>query len=188
MPSFAKIDRWLDASGIPRNNVAQVVQNVMTDVFSVATSGGAGENDVFWYRIPPLTTVIKPYDIRSKILVMLDIHMGSTYWEIQGRIKRNGEPIGLGDKRGARVQCTFIDNNYEWTPSAQYSQYSIYKSSVILLDTPNLGTDVTSATYEVFLNPYSSNTLFVNKAAYDNNDTDYWGAPISTMTLMEITQ
>lgn len=188
MPSAAKIDRWLSASGVPKNNVSQVVQTVFTNMMSISTGGGSGEYDIYWYEVAPLRATIEPHSPTSKILVMLDIHMGSTYWEIQGRIKRNGLPIGLGQKRGSRVQNTFADNNYEWTSSAQYSQYSVYKSSVILVDEPGLVNKSETATYSVWVNPYSSNTIYINKPAYTNNDSDYWGAPISTLTLMEISQ
>ena len=188
MVASAKIDRWLSSSGIPKNNIAQVQQTVMTNVQVIATGAGTGNYDLYWYPVSQLTCTMKPYDLRSKILVMLDIHMGTTYWEIQGRIKRNGLPIGLGNKAGSRIPCTFADNNYEIAGGTTYSQYSVYKSSVILLDDPLLSNDQSSAEYTVWLNPYSSNTLYVNKPAYENNDSDYWGAPISTLTLMEITQ
>lgn len=183
MASGAKIDRWLSAAGVPKNNVVQVSQRVYKDMFSYT---GASGNYVDWVRIDGLTHVIKPYYPNSKILVMLDIHMGQSYWEILGRVARNGQWIGLGDQNGSRPRCTFADNNYEIAGTTNYSQYSVYKGSVMLLDDPDYTEGAIE--YTVWLNSYSSQTVYVNRPAYDNNDSDYWGAPISTLTLMEISQ
>lgn len=184
MASGAKIDRWLSSAGIPKNNVVQVSQRVYKDMFSYT---GASGIYLDWVRVDGLTHTITPYYPNSKILVMLDIHMGQSYWEILGRVARNGQWIGLGEQNGSRPRCTFADNNYEYTPSGTtYSQYSVYKGSVMLLDDPDY-TDG-SVEYTVWLNSYSGNTVYVNRPAYDNNSTDYWGAPISTLTLLEISQ
>ena len=183
MASGAKIDRWLGVNGIPKNNIVQVTQCVYKDMFSYT---GATGNYLDWVRIDGLTHTIKPYYPNSKILVMLDIHMGQSYWEILGRVARNGQWIGLGDQAGSRARCTFADNNYEWTSSANYSQYSVYKSSVLLLDDPDYVSG--SVEYTIWLNSYGSQTVYVNKPAYSNDSSDYWGAPISTLTLMEVSQ
>lgn len=183
MASGAKIDRWLSSAGIPKNNVVQVSQRVYKDMFSYT---GATGTYIDWVRIDGLTHTITPYYPNSKILVMLDIHMGQSYWEILGRVARNGQWIGLGEQNGSRPRCTFADNNYEYASGVNYSQYSVYKGSVLLLDDPDYVDG--SLEYTIWLNSYSTNTVYVNKPAYDNNDSDYWGAPISTLTLLEISQ
>lgn len=185
MASNAKIDRWLSSAGVPKNNIVQVSQRVYKDMFSYV---GASGNYLDWVRIDGLTHTITPYYPNSKILVMLDIHMGQTYWEILGRIARNGQWIGLGDQNGVRPRCTFADNNYEYynTSPGELSEYSVYKGSVLLLDDPDYVDG--SIEYTIWLNSYSGNTVYVNKPAYDNNTDDYWGAPISTLTLMEVSQ
>lgn len=183
MASGAKIDRWLSTNGVPKNNVVQVTQKVYKDMFSYT---GASGNYLDWVRIDGLTHAIKPYHKNSKILVMLDIHMGQSYWEILGRVARNGQWIGLGDQAGSRPRCTFADNNYEYGGSVNYSQYSVYKGSVMLLDDPDYVDGAIE--YTIWLNSYSTQTVYVNKPAYDQNSSDYWGAPISTLTLMEISQ
>lgn len=197
MPSNAKIDRWLDLSGNAVDTVVQVQQQVMTNVLSY-NPGGSGYNEIapdgtsatYWWHINDLDCSITPMLPNSKILVWLDIHMGTTYWEIQGLIRRNTIPIGIGNPRGARTSCTFVDNNYEYYSSSpgELSEYSIYKSSHMILDNPPYEANRSAFTYSVYLNSYSGNTLYVNKAAYSNNDTDYWGQPISTLTLMEVAQ
>lgn len=194
MASTAKIDKWLDLSGNSVNTVVQVQQQVMTNLLSYAP-GGLGYNEVaadgvsaqFWWHINDLDCSITPMLPNSKILVWLDIHMGSAYWEIQGLIRRNGIPIGVGDPRGARQSVTFADNNYE-ASTPNFSSYSVYKSSSMILDEPEYGANRSAFTYSVYLNSYAGYTLFVNRPAHNNNDADYWGQPISTLTLMEVAQ
>jgi len=232
MPSYAKIDRWNRLDGTPYNNVIQVNQTILTNGdYSVSFSGGAPDIDqaynnasypqgVYtanaydqyaggmspsgWYVVPDFSVKIKPRLLTSKILVMLELTYGSSYWEVQGRIIRNGVGIGLGKPRGSRFACTFADNNYEHPSS--YSEYSTYKASVTLLDDPfeslqdgtASGTNSSEATagpissiqtleYWVELNSYAGETITVNRPQYTNNDTSYWAEPISTLTVMEVT-
>ena len=197
MASSAKIDRWLDLSGNAVNTIVQTRQQVMTNVLYY-NPGGQGANEIAadgtapsnWWHINDLDCSITPLLQNSKILVWLDIHMGTTYWEIQGLIRRNTIPIGIGDQRGIRTSCTFVDNNYEYYTSApgQLSNYSIYKSSHMILDNPPYEANRSTFTYSVYLNSYNSNTLYVNRAAYASDTGDYWGQPISTLTLMEVAQ
>lgn len=230
MTSYAKIDKWYALDGTTNNNVVQVVQAVLTDGdYTASFSGGATQVDITlnqysypygiagatiyethaggispngWWIVPDFCARIKPKYKTSKILVMLDLIYGQSYWEAQGRIMRNGMAIGLGRNRNDRQPVTFADNNYEYAPSAQYSQYSTYKASVILMDDPTSSStgDGLSANgsagaavngwyeYYVELNSYAGQTLSINKPQYNNNDSNYWGEPISTLTLMEITQ
>lgn len=181
MPSGAKIDKWYNLSGVPRNNIVQVTQRVFKEMYSFSSPSGSYFD---WHRIDGLTHTITPFYPDSKILVMLDIHMGSDYWEIQGRIARNGQWLALGDANGSRTRCTFADNNYEWQSSGDYSEYSVYKASHLILDDPSYTEG--SLEYTIWLNGYATNTIYVNRAAYNNNDGDYYGAPISTLTLMEV--
>lgn len=230
MTSYAKIDKWKTLGGETNNNVVQVVQAVLTDgIYTASPSGGATQVDYSvdqysypsgiagtssyethaggisptgWWVVPDFCARIKPRYRTSKILVMLDLIFGQSYWEAQGRIMRNGIPIGLGRNRGDRQPVTFADNNYEWTPSAQYSQYSTYKASVILMDDPlasstgdGLSPNTTAGApadiwyeYYIELNPYSSQSISINRPYYNNNDASYYAEPISTLTLMEVTQ
>lgn len=231
MSAAAKIERWRNSSGVSYNNVVQVVQQVMTDEY-YATPGsnpfvewGTGTNVSYpynhgqaspyetfasayiggggWWIVPNFVARIKPRLLTSKIVVMLDLIYGCSYWEVQGRITRNGIAIGLGDQRDSRFPCTFSDNNFEYTSGPQYSQYSTYKASVILVDDPwgsmlSNGTDnVTTAgpisketvlEYAVELNTYNGNSFSINRPYFVNNDSDYYGEPISTLTLLEVTE
>lgn len=234
MTSYAKIDRWNRLDGTAYNNVIQVNQTILTNGdYSASFSGAAQDldqsynqysygNAIYtanaydqysggmspngWWVVPDFSVKIRPRLLTSKILVMLELIYGSSYWEVQGRIMRNGVGIGLGKPRGSRFACTFADNNYEYSGGSTYSQYSTYKASVTLLDDPFAslqddsasGTNTGEATagpissiqtleYWVELNSYSGQTITVNKPQYTNNDTSYWAEPISTLTVMEVT-
>lgn len=230
MTSYAKIDKWRAVDGTAYNNVVQVVQAVLTNGDATASfSGGQPAIDYSvnqysyaygftnattyetmtgalspsgWWVVPDFCAKITPKFPSSKILVMLDLIYGTSYWEAQGRIMRNGVAIGLGDQRGDRTPVTFADNNYEYAPSAQYSQYSTYKASVCLLDDPfgyETGTGTgsmitggpavfgTTLDYYVELNHHASQSLSINRPYYNNSDSSYYAEPISTLTLMEVT-
>jgi hypothetical protein len=230
MSSYAKIDKWNALDGSTFNNVVQVTQAVLTNGdYTASFSGGATQVDYAvnqysypygiagatsyeqnagglsptgWWIVPDFCARIKPLYNTSKIVVMLELIYGCSYWEGQGRIIRNGMPIGLGRNRGDRQPVTFADNNYEYTSSAQYSQYSTYKASVCLVDDPfgqsssdgyattsNAGMAVNGwFEYYVELNHHASQSICVNRPWYNNNDSSYYSEPISTLTLMEVTQ
>ena len=156
--------------------IVQVVQTVFADTWS------AGGSATTWYTVTNLNTTIIPKTSTSKILIKTSLAIGSGYWEIQGRYLRNDTAIGLGNTRGSRSRCTFLDNRYYsggvrngWgTVSAEY------------IDSPTTTGEIT---YKVQLNGYSSYTIGVNYNPYSDPDSsDYFGTPISTMTLMEIAQ
>lgn len=167
-----------------------------------------------WIVVPNYTVTITPKLRGSKFLIMVDLICGSSYWELQAKLQRNGTDLATGSGASLRTPVTMQDNNYEYTPTAQYSQYSTYKMYTTLLDDPFAGggygrEDVISTgsnrdtydsatgqapiinpyeplTYSVLINSYQSNTIHINRPQYANHDSDYWGSPISTITVMEI--
>lgn len=157
--------------------IVQVVQTVFADTWS---AGGSGTT---WYTVTNLDTTITPKSASSKILIKTSLTIGSGYWEIQGRYLRDSTAIGLGNVRGSRSQCTFLDNRYEAAGSVRYGWGTV---SAEYLDSPNT---TSATTYKVQLNGYSTFTIGVNYNPYhDPDSSDYYGTPISTMTLMEIAQ
>lgn len=158
-------------------SVVQVVSTTFTGTWS---AGGSGTT---FYTVTDLNTIITPISATSKVLVSATLNIGSGYWEIQGRFLRNGTAIGLGTQRGSRSVCTFLDNRYEAAGGARNGWGAV---SAQYLDSPS----TTSAiTYGVALNAYSTYTIGVNYNPYsDPNDPDYFGCPISVLTLTEIAQ
>ena len=160
----------------PPGTVLQAVQTSTGDTWA---SGGA--NGTTWYNISVLNTNITPKSATSKILIRTMLNIGSGYWEIQGRYTRNGTPIGLGGPRGSRTQCTFIDNRYEDVGGVRNGWGAV---SAEYLDSP---ATTSAITYGVDVNGYSTYVVGLNYNPYsDVNNADYFGTPISTMTLMEI--
>jgi len=156
-------------------SILQVVQSICKTTWSSSSNGTS------FYDVTPYTCSITPTSSSSKILVMMQMHAATGYWELQGRITRNGSPIteSYGDARGSRTRCSFAVNNYE---GGAYG-YSWYTISYNYLDSP---ATTSSTTYGVQFNGYSTYSLYLNRTGYDYDTADYYGQPASTITLMEI--
>lgn len=158
-------------------SVLQVQQTVFKDTFS--TSVGAG-----FAEITGLRTNITPKSNTSKILVRVMLSYGQSYWQVRGRILRNGVVIdgALGNQRGVRTRVTF--NNIKYGAGSSTSLYDMNTAIVEYLDSPG----TTSALqYSLDLGGYdASHPVYVNRGHSDTNLASYDGTPISTMTLMEI--
>jgi hypothetical protein len=177
MVSIVKFDQWQTTAGTPMGTILQVVQGIKADTWSSSSDG------VSFYPVTGLTATIVPKFATSKMLVMVNIHASSGYWEIQGRITRNGGDLtgSWGNARSTRTRATFMDNRYEAAGGVRngwgvlYSQY---------LDSP---ATTSALTYGVSLNGYSTYSLGVNYNVYTDPDyQDYFACPISTVTVMEI--
>lgn len=163
---------------IEPGTVVQVVQTVFKTTWSSSSNGTS------FYPVTGFTASITPKFDTSKILVMLNMHISTGYWEVQGRLTRNTADItdSWGDARGSRARCSFAANTY----SGSSTGYSWYNVAYQYLDSP---ATTSATTYGVSLNGYSSYSIAVNYNIYnDNNDADFYGQPISTITLMEISQ
>jgi hypothetical protein len=160
-------------------SILQVVQGIKKDTWVSSGTGGTT-----FYDVTGMTATIRPTSSTSKILINLSIHVSSGYWEIQGRLTRDGTGItdSYGNARGSRTQCSFVYHRYE----AATSGYGWQVVNYMYLDSP---ASTSSMTYGVQLNPYGGYSVAVNYNVYtDTNDPDYFGTPSSTITLMEIAQ
>lgn len=208
----------VDGNVQQRDNVQFTYQNSVLGAGATYVSGTVNENEsptsennYSWVSIPNFTVSITPRLRGSKFLVMVDLICGSSYWEVQAKLQRNGVDIGIGSGVGSRTGVTMADNNYEYVSGGDYSEYSTYKMMTTILDDPFGGGGYTgtqtgnirdgngkgsgqepllnpeqSLSYSLMMNTYTTNTLHINKPQYSNNDGDYWGQPISTITVMEI--
>jgi len=175
--SVIRADKWLSTEGSTIGTVLQVAQGIKRDTWSVA-----GQPTTF-YEVAGLSATLTPRSNTSKILVMADVHACSGYWEIQGRLRRNGADIAdaQGQARGVRSLCSFLDNRYDGGSNRRYGWGPL---SCIYVDSPNT---TSATTYTISLNGFSTFSLSVNFNIFDDaNNTDYFGQPISTITLMEI--
>ena len=175
----------LDAGGfgsnvITRTNayagaVLQTVTTTKTDVFS------GGGDSVTFYDITGFTASITPSSITNKILIIANMHLGSGYWEVQGRLTRGGTTVAasLGVARGSRLAVSFSVNQYYGATAG----YNFLDTNYCYLDSP---ATTSAVTYGFSINGYSTNGVYLNRTGYDPDQTDYYGCPSSTITLMEI--
>lgn len=158
-------------------HVLQVKQTVFKDTFSTAIGSGFAE-------VTGLRCSITPKSTSSKILVRLSLSIASEYWQVRGRILRDGTVIdgALGNARGSRTRVSF--NYIKYGGGSANAVYDMSSTPVEYLDSP---ATTSSVEYSLDIGGYSTSyTVYVNRGHFDNNAADYDGAPMSTMTLMEI--
>lgn len=158
--------------------IIQVVQTVKVDNW---TSSAPSSGTTF-YDVTGLSATITPSSLTSKILVDVVCQASTAYWEAQGRLTRNGSVLtgATGNQRGSRSRCTFSVMAYEGGTTGYWMQTATIK----YLDIPE---STSAQTYQVQLGGYSSYGVAVNSNAYSDFDSaDYYGTPISTITLTEI--
>lgn len=157
-------------------HVVQVVQTVKTDTWSAAPAATT------YAVVTGLAVSITPTSANSKILVQLNMWIGTQGYLFKGLVKRNGTPIGIGDQAGSRPRASFAGGPYAGGSNEAYSMSQI---AFNFLDSP---ASTSSCTYTVEAANYSTLTVFVNRSYYWQNTTDYDGTPSSTITVMEIAQ
>lgn len=172
MSSELSFDNWQNTSGVEQSTSVQVVSYTYTSTWAGSGSGTS------WFDTP-LQVSITPTKSTSKILVMAKMFLGTQYWEIQGRLLRNGNVIGVGEQRGSRMQCGFATLKYDQS----YDYYDWFPVSYTYYDSPNTTSQIT---YKIQLNPYGGNTIYMNRKHSWSDNTDHDGCPSSTITLMEI--
>ena len=154
-------------------HVIQVKQTVVGGVFSSSIGNGFVEMTDF-------RTAITPSSTSSKILATATLHVGTSYFQIRGRLLRDTTPIGLGDARGNRTVCTYQNIIYP----ATNANYMINTTGFEFLDSP---ATTSSVTYSIDIGGYdTSEAVYLNRANQDNNFATYNGQPMSTLTVMEI--
>ena len=158
--------------------VIQTIQSIVS-----ATWASAGQSATSFLTVDGYTASITPSSNTNKILVMMQMHIATNYWEMQGKITRNGSVIteSLGAARGSRVAASFCAQNYDGQSTYGYNWITIGYN---YLDSP--GTTST-CTYGLQLNGYSTYQIFLNRTGQDYDTADYHGCPASTITLMEVT-
>lgn len=169
--STLKFDNWYTSTGHKRQMIVQTVQSVKTNIWSGTGSGQT------W--IPTdFSASIVPKSPTNKILLMATLQLSSGYWELQGRFTRNGTVIGVGRRQAATSQCGFQCSHY----MNNYQDFW-YPTTYSFLDNPGTTSTVI---YNLELNGYGGNSVYINKIEADWDNNDYAGNPISTITLLEI--
>jgi hypothetical protein len=178
--STLKTNAITTVSGKPLlNSTGSIIQTVSTTKQDI-WSGGVYPN---WGTVTGLSVSITPTSSSNKILILGQVSCSSSYWEVKGRLIRNGSTIAgaMGTPRGVRTVCTFCMNEY---PNAAIG-YGMYCGHINYLDSP--GT-TSAVSYGLQMRSYSpSHIIGVNYNVYtdDNLDT-YYGNGISTLTAIEV--
>ena len=164
------------ATNMYSGSVLQVVQTVKKDTWS-----GGGDATTF-YTVSGFSANITPQFSTSKIMIKVNVVLGTQYWEVQGNLLRNGANIAAsqGTARGSRLPVTFSVNI---TDASGATGYDIFQGTCTYLDSP---ATTSAVSYGISLNGYSTYPIYVNRSYYDYDQFDYYGCPISTITLMEI--
>ena len=165
----------LDTLAVPAGGILQVVSTTKTDTFSESTAANT-ESAI----ITGFTASITPSSTSSKILVIYSLHMASdaNWMRLGNNLYRDTTAIAVGDTAGSRKRIT------SYSGAVANNDNDMNLSSVTYLDSPN----TTSAlTYGVKLYNISGSTrvLYVNRTSANTNSANV-GAPVSTITLMEV--
>lgn len=184
MSSELAFTNWQNTAGVVQQTTVQVKQTIKRDTTTIVTSSGTT-----WYDTG-FECTITPKSSSNKILIMGKFFLGTSSFEIQGKFTKNNSDIlgGMGTARGNRLPCGFAAQKYD---SALESQ-NWHPVSYLYMDTAGTGGGppgtTSPLTYKLWLNPYLSATLHINRTHNDLDNADYFGCPSSTITLMEIAQ
>jgi hypothetical protein len=160
------------------NNTGSIIQIASTTKQDI-WSGGVYPN---WGTVNGLSVSITPTSSSNKILILGQISCSSGHWQVKGRLIRDGNAISdaMGTPRGNTTVCTFCMNEY---PNAAVG-YGMYSGHINFLDSP-ASTDL--ITYGVQMRSYSdSYAVGVNYSVYTDDNSDYYGNGISTLTAIEV--
>ena len=161
----------IGASQLPAGSVLQVVSTPKTDVFSTSSTS--------FVDVTGLSASITPNSASSKILIMIDVKLGSDS-NVSGFLKllRGSTDIYIGDAASSS-QRVFYGNGDD--PSSEWP----YQASAIFLDSPST---TSSTTYKVQLlsEPYeNTGTVYINRSG-QSGTSGASGRTASSITLMEI--
>jgi len=162
---------FADAGG---GKVNQVIQTVKTDTFS-SSSGSFTD-------ITGMSATITPSASDSKVLVMVNINVASTYRDrwVALQLLRGSTNIYLGDAASSRTRASSFYVFFDATGK----DTNIYERTMIFLDSPST---TSSTTYKLQGKTQTSDSpsFVVNRSGGDT-DADYGGRTASSITLMEI--
>ena len=181
--STLRFDEWYNSDGTKRQTIVGVTQKAVTDASSYSPGTG-------WIEVIPMTAGITVKSSTSRIMIMMTAQMSTGYWELQGKFKRKVGTfgtfvdVGWGSRRyqtNANVECGFTHSHY----MNNYQVNLWYPVSYNYIDTPRVSAG-TTVYYRLYVNSYNSNAVYLNRTRDWTDNSDYNGAPISSVTLMEI--
>jgi len=161
-------------SDFPAGSVLQVLQTVKTDTFSIAGTTPT--------TITGLTVDITPASTSSKFLILSDVTLGTSGFDVHLILKRNSTSLYIADTSGTyRPEVT---KSSAWYSGAE-DAFASGGVPVMYLDSPSTTSQIT---YGFTLNHYTANgTAYVNRTHRDtDNSGNYDVRTASSITVMEI--
>jgi|TARA_R100000329_G_scaffold138834_1_gene120442 hypothetical protein len=178
--SQLKVNSIVPVGGLPsgaNGGIIQVVQTVISGVQSYTADAYA------FTDMPNFSATITPSSNSSKVLIVVGI--GGIHQDagsIIGKVLRGSTDVGIGDADGNRPRCGFRmygSNIYNGNHTGSY-QFNF-------LDSPAT-TSATTYKLQTAGESGTSYPVYLNRTINDsNNNYNYRGRPISTMTLYEVT-
>lgn len=178
--SELRVNRIIPRDGLPAGasggGIIQVVQSVETGTATM--TGGSTPLSV-------LSASITPSSSSSKVLVLVDMNVGSSNgYNTTIRLYRGGTQVYFGDASTNRPRVSKTANIY-LNASTPYMQMPVHLN---YLDSP-AASPGTSVTYDVRIAAYSTVGASFNRSWADQNDatnSEYDGRNASSITLMEV--
>ena len=177
--SQIKVNSIIPVAVVPTGGgggIVQIKQTVISDVKSYTS------NAYVWTDMPGFNCTITPTSSSSKIMIVVGI--GGIHQEagsIIGKVLRGSTDVGIGDADGNRPRCGF-----RMYGSAVYNGNHCGSYQFTFLDSPAT-TSATTYKLQTAGESGTSYPVYLNRTLNDsNNDYNYRGRPISTITLMEV--
>ena len=177
--SQLKVNSIVPVGGLPsgaNGGIIQVVQTVISGVQSYTA------NAFTFTDMPNFSATITPSSNSSKVLIVVGI--GGIHQDagsIIGKVLRGSTSVGIGDADGNRPRCGF-----RMYGSAVYNGNHCGSYQFTFLDSPAT-TSATTYKLQTAGESGTSYPVYLNRTINDsNNDYNYRGRPISTITLMEV--
>ena len=151
--------------------VLQVVQSVKTDTYSMTSATYA--------NVTGLSATITPSATSSKILIFINISMGSTSYTGLLKVRKGSTDLLVGDSAGSRLTTTAVISPGD-TDAVRRNEMI----PVTYLDSPST---TSATTYNASIAARDAGqTIYVNRSSNDNNGTAFDFRTTSTITVMEI--
>jgi hypothetical protein len=151
--------------------VLQVVSTSKTDTFSTTSQS--------YTAVTGLSAVITPSSTSSKILVMVQICLGTGSYTALYSLRRGSTDILLADAASNRARTTAVINPRDTDTTRMNNAIP-----TTFLDSPNT---TSATTYQAYIKCRSSgHTIYVNRSSNDNDSSTYDPRTTSTITVMEI--
>ena len=154
--------------------ILQVVQTAKTDTASFAFSSTNAYSD-----LTGMSVSITPSATSSKILVMFTVAIGGNSGSFHIRLLRGSTNIAIGDGSDSRSYSTI-----SFRPAGAPYGLETAPLSHSFLDSPNT-TSATTYKLQGTAGASYSTTWYLNRSQSDNN-ADYGGRPVSTITAIEV--